>query len=190
MRPGTRWNVSLQRVCSPSFSCFSGTSPPWCSSIFQHLSLYLGPWLLPLRFQSFPLGFRWAPLLGALCSPPIPPTLAPSPLLFPLPTAALFPLILTCVILSLQTQTELHNLKKAVTSGPVLKNSLCYLEVLCPVCSAGIYTPWSQILVRSTILDPESLRSHLATSALSETRVGNRSFLHFVGWIRQAVVRD
>lgn len=60
----------------------------------------------------------------------------------------------TCVILSLQTQTELHNLKKAVTSGPVLKTSLCYLDVLCPVCSAGIFTPWSQILVRSTILDP------------------------------------
>ena len=99
------------------------------STVFQHLGLYLGPWLDTLRSRSFPLGFSWAPLLHALCSPPIPPTLAASPLLFPLPTAALLPLILTCVILSFQTQTKLHHLKKAVTSGPQIPAAV--LKKLC-----------------------------------------------------------
>lgn len=133
------------------------------STVFQHLGLCLGPGLVTLRSRSFPPGFSGAPLLGALFTPI--PTLAASPPLLPLPTAALFPLTLTSVILSFQTQTKLHHLKKAVTSGPQIpaavlkKNSVCYLEVLCPVCSVGIYTPWRQILVRSTTLEAQRRRS-------------------------------
>lgn len=191
-RPGTRWNVSLQGLFSiQDLSLFLRH---FTSMVFQHIPApesVFGTLAAPTPDLE---AFLWAsagrPLLGALCSPPIPPTLALHPCYSPAYSCPLSSY--TCVILSLQTQTRLHNLKKAVTSGPVSKPPLCYLGVLCPVCSAGIFTPWSQILSEGgEALYLTKASDHTWLLQLSvKLRVVIGAFSTLWAGSEQAVVRD